>query len=410
MTKPIKVILVGCGGMGLRHLDGYIALRDAGRREVELVGVCDENEGRRSIASNRYARDGSKTLQEFADMSELLSSSDFDAVDIAVPTGLHERLTVDALSSGKHVMVEKPIALTIESALAMESAAERMGRVLAVAENFRRVPGNRAFQSWMATQRIGDVYFATSTLSLPSEFVHPQGQGDWYRDSTMAGSLAALEMGVHEMDLLQVWFGRAARVSGNVRTFEKHVTASDGRQLRSESDDTCFATVTLASGMVAQITLSMAGHGGARASRLVVGSAGSATSGCWESWEDGELAVDGEPVVSMDEAIRDWVAALPLVERERLLPTGTWDPHELRVDVGSAVRYGVAAEILDFAEAIREGRTPEVGAPQALAALAGAIAILESSFAAKEIEIDDVQRGVVTAWQESIRHGIPTTR
>jgi 1,5-anhydro-D-fructose reductase (1,5-anhydro-D-mannitol-forming) len=402
MASPVRVILVGLGGMGTRHLGGFLALHRSGRREVELVGLCDQDAGRRTRAAQQARLVLGRQVREFEDLDEVLAADDVDAVDLAVPTHLHHPLVLRALAAGHHVLVEKPFALTMAQAAEMTAAARAAGTVLAVAENFRRVPPNRAFASWVAEGVLGDVYFTTSTLSLPARLLHPDGAGDWYRDRRLSGSLAALEMGVHEMDLLQFWFGPLREVHGLVRTFEPDVAASNGGALSATSDDSCFATVTTQSGVVAQLALTMAGHGEPVGRRLAVGSAGSATSSCWEAWQQGSLSIDGSTSVAVDDEVGRWVSAADPHLLARVLPEGTWDPTRLAVDVGDPVRYGIAAEVLDFARAVLGEGAVEVGPEQASHALAGALAILESSACGRSVLVDDVLDGTVSTWQDEL--------
>ncbi|MFG1804145.1 Gfo/Idh/MocA family protein [Micromonospora carbonacea] len=406
--NPVPVALVGCGGMGLRHLRAYAALHTASNPDVRLVAVADGDEHRRTSAVAAYRDLTGQTLPAVATIDDLAGRADVEAVDIAVPTSLHAPLAIRAFDQGHHVLVEKPIALTIASARAMAGAADRAGRVLAVAENFRRVPGNRAVRDFLATGVVGTPYFATSQLSLPASLLHPQGGGDWYRDRTMSGSLVALEMGVHEMDLLQYWFGPAVAVSATVHTYEPEVVLADGRRTPVTSEDSCFGQVSFAGGVRAQLALTMAGHGEVVGNRLLVGSTGSLTSACWENWQGGWLTTDHGAREPLDDRVRRWVADLSADTRDRFFPAGTWNPAALTVDVADPLRYGIAHEIVDFARAVRTGTPPETGAPEAIAALAAAIALLESSAARAEVAVCDVLDGAVSSWQQSLDDA-PTT-
>ncbi|NLU78499.1 Gfo/Idh/MocA family oxidoreductase [Micromonospora sp. HNM0581] len=408
--STVTVALVGCGGMGLRHLKAYAALHAAGNTDVRLTALCDGDEHRREAAVTEYLDLTGETLPSVAAIEDLPAlGQQVDAVDIAVPTHLHAPLAALAFDQGHHVLVEKPIALTISDARAMATAAQRAGRVLAVAENFRRVAGNRAVQDFIASGLIGTPYFTTAQLSLPASLLHPQGGGEWYRDRSRSGSLVALEMGVHEMDLLQYWFGPAVTVSASVHTYEPQAVLADGRRVPVTSEDSCFGHVSFAAGVHAQIVLTMAGHGEVIGNRLLVGSTGSLTSTCWENWQGGWLTTDDGSRHRIDDRIRQWVATLPAGTRTRLFPTGTWNPADLTVDVTDPVRYGIAHEIVDFAHAIRTGSPPETGAPEAIQALAGAVALLESSAARAEVAVADVLDGTVAAWQRSLdRIAIPT--
>ncbi|RNL61910.1 gfo/Idh/MocA family oxidoreductase [Nocardioides marmoriginsengisoli] len=388
--------------MGLRHLRGFAALRNRGVPGPFLAAICDSDLVRRTEAVALYRELTGDTVPAVASMSELESVPGVAGVDVAVPTALHLPLALEAFDRGLHVLVEKPIALTVRSATLMTEAAKGAGLVLAVAENFRRVPGNRAFRSLIRDGEIGTPYFTLSTLSIPSAMLHPTGGGAWYRDQSMAGSLVALEMGVHEMDLLQYWFGPARTVDATVRTYEPEIVGDDGSVTHVTSEDTCLARVDFDDKLSAQVTLTMAGHGEPVGSRFVVGSRGSVSSACWEGWQDGWFTPDDGERVPVEATIAAWVDGLSAQERELWLPEGTWDPAALTLDITDPVRYGVAYEIFDFARAVDSGTSPEVGGPEGTADLAAAIALLESSLAGGPVSVADVADGTVTAWQDPL--------
>jgi predicted dehydrogenase len=412
MADVLEIALVGCGGMGRRHLAAYAELERAGAGRVRIAALCDTDAERREEARQAFAAVTGRTPPGYATLDCALGAGAIGAtgapagVDLAVPTRLHHTLAIEAFEAGLHVFVEKPIALTVRAARAMTEAAERAGRVLAVSENFRRVPVNRAVRALIAGGAIGRPYWTVSELSIPAERLHPTGGGHWYRDKRMSGSLVALEMGVHECDLLAYWFGGVERVDAQVRTFETEVPGPDGRPLAVTSEDSCFARLELAGGVVANVTMTMAGHGHEYGRRHAVGSEGSLTGRAWEGWDDGELLRDGEAPRPLAGLTREWLDGLDPAARERLLPSGTFRPDDLSIATGDPLRYGVATAIADFARAALDGGTPEVGPPEATSALAAALALLESSVADRPVDVDAVLTGRVHRWQDEIDAGL----
>lgn len=401
MSDTLPIGLVGCGGMGLRHLAAYSELERAGVGHVRLEAICDSDPGRLEAARVRFEEATGRDVPVFGSIEEAVSAG-IGAVDLAIPTRFHHTAALEAFELGLHVFVEKPIALTVRAARLMIDAAERHGLTLAVSENFRRVPASRAFRALVAEGGLGRPYWTSSELVLPASKLHPTGGGEWYRDRMMSGSLVALEMGVHEADLLAYWFGPIERVSASIRTYETELPSSDGGVIEVTSDDTCFARFELSGGVVANVTMTMAGHGDEVGRRFAVGSTGSATSGCWETWQDGDLAPDDGPRRPLSEVTAEYVSGLSYDERESLLPQGTFRPDRLSLEIGDPIRYGVATGIVDFARAALTGGQPEVGGPEALAALAAAIALLESSVIDRPVEVDDVLQGRCFKWQAEI--------
>jgi len=401
VSEALSIGLVGCGGMGLRHLRAFAELERGDTDWVRLDAICDSDPGRLEFARASFKEATGRDVPTFESIEEAAAAG-IGAVDLAIPTRFHHTSALEAFELGLHVFVEKPIALTIRAARLMIEAAERHGLTLAVSENFRRVPASRAFRALVAEGGIGQPYWTSSELVLPAAKLHPTGGGEWYRDRMMAGSLVALEMGVHEADLLGYWFGPIKRVNASVRTFETELPAANGGSIEVTSEDTCFARFELEGGVVANVTMTMAGHGAEVGRRFAVGSGGSVASDCWETWQAGDLIPDDGPCRPLSEITAEYVAGLNFDEREAVLPRGTFRPDRLDLEISDPIRYGVATGIVDFARAALNGGRPEVGGPEALNALAAAIALLESSVADGPIEVEDVLHGWCDKWQAEI--------
>ena len=114
----IRFGLIGCGRVAPRHAQSLTQLK-----QTDLVAVADIRPARAA----RFAEEFHATA--YADAHELLARADVDAVSICVPSGLHAQLAIDALEAGKHVLVEKPVALSLEDADRMIAAAARTGRI-----------------------------------------------------------------------------------------------------------------------------------------------------------------------------------------------------------------------------------------------------------------------------------------
>ncbi len=124
--KPIRVAIVGCGRISDLHALGY-----RNREDARIVAVCDP---RRKRAQEKAKAWGVERI--FAKYQEVLSDTDADLIELLVPHHLHAEMTIAACEAGKHVSVQKPMALTISEADQMISAAEKAGVVLRVYENF----------------------------------------------------------------------------------------------------------------------------------------------------------------------------------------------------------------------------------------------------------------------------------
>ncbi len=126
----LKVAIIGCGRISDLHAEAY---RD--HPEARLSLVCDVNEKAAQAKAEAWNVDRWTTRFE-----DVLGDPSIDAVEIVVPTSLHEEYTIKALAAGKHVSVQKPMTVSLESADRMLAAAKRSGKLLKVAENYAFFP------------------------------------------------------------------------------------------------------------------------------------------------------------------------------------------------------------------------------------------------------------------------------
>lgn len=128
--NPIQVAIVGCGRISDLHALGYRG-RD-GYSHARILAVCDTNKGRAREKAREWGVASEKT---YSDYQRLLADPDVDLVELLVPHHLHAEMAVAACRAGKHVSVQKPMALTAAEADLMIQAAEQARVTLRVFEN-----------------------------------------------------------------------------------------------------------------------------------------------------------------------------------------------------------------------------------------------------------------------------------
>ncbi len=146
--KPINYAVVGLGraGWGI-HVKGL-----RGREDAKIVAVVDGLEDRRNEAAKEF---GCKTYDNLTDM---LKQEDVEVVSIATPSVVHGPNTIEALEAGKHVVVEKPMAMSVSEADKMIEAAEKAGKKLFVHQNYRFFPEFTYYEDVIASGILGRVY------------------------------------------------------------------------------------------------------------------------------------------------------------------------------------------------------------------------------------------------------------
>ena len=152
----IRIALVGCGGMGTRHLYGLAELTKTPFANVELAAVCDIRRENAELAAGEAEKLLGARPRVFTDLERMAREvPDLHAVDVVVDPSDHHTVACRALDLGLHVMVEKPLAITVRGCHRIIEAARRNDRILSVAENFRRDPSARLVRHLLDRGAIG---------------------------------------------------------------------------------------------------------------------------------------------------------------------------------------------------------------------------------------------------------------
>jgi predicted dehydrogenase len=204
--KKIRAALVGCGRISDLHAIGY-----QDREDACITAVCDTNRRR---ASGKAKAWGVEKI--FTDYKKLLSDPEIDLVELLVPHHLHADMTVDACRAGKHVSVQKPMALSVKEADQMIAAAEQAGVVLRVYENF--VFYSPAVQAKMMIQagEIGEpqmIRMHVNTGSRAHSWKVPLSAWMWrFNEKQCGGGPLVFDHGYHLFSLAYFLMGEVKRV------------------------------------------------------------------------------------------------------------------------------------------------------------------------------------------------------
>ena len=212
MTDKLKLALVGCGAIARYHLDG---IKESAPR-IQVTAVVDPDRARAAS----YAEETGATA--YASLEEALQSGDFDAVDIMVPHHLHEELALLAFSAGKHVLLEKPMAPTLEASQRILDAAERAraeypGLVFMVAENAQYWPEIVLAQELIAEGRIGEIITARAAFVMELDpYFFKQDDNPWRYELAKTGGGVTIDGGSHWIRPLRMWLGEIQDVIGTL--------------------------------------------------------------------------------------------------------------------------------------------------------------------------------------------------
>ena len=202
----LRVALLGCGRIArMVHVDILRCLPG-----VELVAVADSDGGNLAALADRVP--GVRTFNDFA---TAIAESNADAVVIALPPALHAPAAIQALRAGKHVYVEKPIAINAEQALSLLGEWRTGGPTAVIGFNYRFHPHIVELGRAIRDGDLGEIIAVRSAFAVP-----PRDQPHW-RSVREQGGGALLELGSHHLDLIHVLFDAdVAQVSANVRSVQ----------------------------------------------------------------------------------------------------------------------------------------------------------------------------------------------
>jgi len=410
-SEPVRLAIVGCGGMGRRHLAGLAELSRTKHMNLELVAVCDLNEANaESLADEAHELLGARP-RVFTDATRMVSESDgLEAADCTTDTGSHHVAATQLLDLGLDTMCEKPLALTMRGCNRIMDAAQRSGRLLSVAENYRRDPINRLVRALLDDGAIGDRQFImeTDVAGQNSIFITP------WRHMKLTGTIT-LDAGVHNADILQYYFGDAASAFGQVRLYEKtrvrRNTAGPGgfyekwaanmpESIQPTGEDAIFGMITFENGTLGQWVNHHAGHGQPLHQRVVFGTRGSITAPGDRNGRPVQLHLDDGTVVN-DQRILDYAPSYRLEPAAATLFGGerVWT---YQFDFPTTDRKILALEYYEMATCIRDGRQPEVTGAVARRDVALVYALFESDRAGRPVTIAEVEAGTVDAYQREI--------
>jgi predicted dehydrogenase len=219
----------------------------------EVVALCSRNPDKVARAGEQL---GISDLSN--DWGSFVRRHDLDLISVATPVTLHRDVTVAALEAGKHVLCEKPLALTVSECEDMVGAARRAGTQTATCFELRWTAERATVRQLVADGLVGDPYFVR--LSQSGSYWHPsrRNQALWMYDVDQGGGYL-MGMLAHDIDLVCSLFGQPVELVADVRTMVPTRPLPDGGTLEVTADDTTVLTIRLDSGALALINCSVVG-------------------------------------------------------------------------------------------------------------------------------------------------------
>ena len=416
--QQVSIAMVGTGGMARRQVAGLAALAASDDHNVMLAAVYGRSMAKAEALADEAAALLGHRPRAFTDLRTMAAAMpEIQGVTVVTDTGSHHAVVLSCLAAGFHVMIEKPLALTVRGCNAVIEAARQQGKIVSVAENYRRDPINRLAKALIDGGAIGTPrVMHESRIGGGSElFITP------WRHQKLSGTVV-LDTGVHNADILQFYMGDARSVYGEGHIYERfrhpvgsattragfanwtefyaQGTGVESGVIEATGEDALFAYIRFANGAVGQWTFNYAAHCPQEYRRVVYGSTGTMTCPGDRNGRPIRLDFDGGRVVD-DETILDYAPGY------RLEPLAAYlfgDERPWRYDFPYAAVDAklLALELHEFGRCITTGIAPEVSGAVARRDVALVNAVFESGILGRAVTLEEIEHSAVDGYQREI--------
>ena len=340
--------IIGCGKIAqVRHIPEYAENKDA-----KLLGFYDINKARAAALAEQYGGTAYETVEE------LLANPDIAAVSVCAANFAHAELTIAALNAGKHVLCEKPMAITLAECEAMVEAAKVNGKFLMIGHNQRLAKAHAMARKLIVDGLIGDIVTFRTTFGHggPETWSVDPGLNTWFFDKTRAAMGAMADLGIHKTDLIQFLTGQqVVRTTARVTTLDK----KDATGNLISVDDNAVCIYEMSGGAFGTMTASWTYYGAEDNSTVLYG-----TKGIMRIYDDPAAAIkvilaDGSKISYDVEAIQT---------NDNQTKSGVIDL---------------------WMESLVNDKAPEISGESALAAMRAVFASIQSSETGKAVDIPE---------------------
>ena len=216
MSKKIGFGIIGCGVIADFHANALFGLPE----EAVLIGVADA----RYESAVRFAE--AKQVRAFASVDEMLACDEIDVVTICTPSGFHAEVAVKAANAGKHIICEKPMAITTEQLDVMTEACERNGVLLSSIAQNRFVKGVEMAKQALEDGLLGKLVCADIYMKY-NRTQEYYDSGSWRGPKAVDGGGALMNQGIHGVDLLLYLAGDVKSVYAVSKTLVRDIEVED---------------------------------------------------------------------------------------------------------------------------------------------------------------------------------------
>ena len=334
----IKVGIIGCGKIAqVRHIPEYAA-----NPHAEVYGFYDINRARAEELAVKY---GGKA---FASYQELLADPEIEAVSVCAANHAHAEIAIAALKAGKHVLCEKPMAISLEECEAMVAAAKESGKYLMIGQNQRLAKAHAKAKELIAQGAIGKVLTFRTIFGHggPETWSIDPGSNVWFFDKTKAAMGAMADLGIHKTDMIQYVLGsKIVKTQAVLTTLDK----KDATGSLIGVDDNAICIYQMENGVIGTMTASWTYYAAEDNTTVIYGT-------------KGELRLYDDPKYSVQQINADGTRI------------------DYQIDQIQTNDNQTASGIIDlFVDCLVEKKEPEISGESVLHAMKAVFASIESS-------------------------------
>ena len=342
----IKVGIIGCGKIAqVRHIPEYAA-----NPYAEVYGFYDINVARAEELAKKY---GGKA---YASYEELLADPEIEAVSVCAANHAHAEISIAALKAGKHVLCEKPMAVTLAECEAMVAAAEEAGKYLMIGQNQRLAKAHAKAKELIKQGAIGKVLTFRTIFGHggPETWSIDPGSNVWFFDKTKAAMGAMADLGIHKTDMIQYVLGsKIVKTQAVLTTLDKR----DATGSLIGVDDNAICIYQMENGVIGTMTASWTYYAAEDNTTVIYGT-------------KGELRLYDDPKYSVQQINADGTRI------------------DYQIDQIQTNDNQTASGVIDlFVDCLVEKKEPEISGANVLHAMKAVFASIESSAKGCAVEV-----------------------
>ena len=342
----IKVGIIGCGKIAqVRHIPEYAA-----NPHAEVYGFYDINLARAEELAKKY---GGKAYESY---EALLADPAIEAVSVCAANHAHAEISIAALKAGKHVLCEKPMAVTLAECEAMVAAAEEAGKYLMIGQNQRLAKAHSKAKELIEQGAIGKVLTFRTIFGHggPETWSIDPGSNVWFFDKTKAAMGAMADLGIHKTDMIQYVLGsKIVKTQAVLTTLDK----KDATGGLIGVDDNAICIYQMENGIIGTMTASWTYYAAEDNTTVIYGT-------------KGELRLYDDPKYSVQQINADGTRI------------------DYQIDQIQTNDNQTASGVIDlFVDCLVEKKEPEISGANVLHAMKAVFASIESSAKGCVIEV-----------------------